>query len=439
MDEPLRIFISHNAGKCPQTEKFLTELEAMLKDQRGADQELLFMPFVDRDLEPGAPWRGVLYNWMSVCDIAVILLDEQTKNSQWVPREATIFVWRQHLDSSFKVLPILLDGIDKKILFEPPFQDLGLNDVGFKQCAHAAEVVEALRAEKKPQNNRRLSRLEGKIGKIESSILQTFLEDSHELLDLEPTPYAAAVRTKRAIAASLLSYGFRKGPLKESGQTYPSAKALRVLAMNGGKLEQVREISEAIRFYWVDPLASVKLLSAKSRRADHVKVIVIRLNIESNVWPQDVIHDYFAQAYSQDKVRPYDLIRVEALSIQSGYADERLELRERIRSALWSFAHQSGEARSATDNTWIDQVFKDREGEVYCWFVQSDGVKIDLIIDMQKEFRYLRMVYLCFDESCLCRKDVDYLEPPLVEKLEQEAMLEIATSMTYLSGPGGNG
>jgi hypothetical protein len=168
-------------------------------------------------------------------------------------------------------------------------------------------------------------------------------------------------------------------------------------------------------------------------------VIAIRLNIESNVWPQDVIHDYFAQAYSQDKVRPYDLIRVEALSIQSGYADERLELRERIRSALWSFAHKSGEARSATDNTWIDQVFKDREGEVYCWFVQSDGVKIDLIIDMQKEFRYLRMVYLCFDESCLCRKDVDYLEPPLVEKLEQEAMLEIATSMTYLSGPGGNG
>jgi hypothetical protein len=277
------------------------------------------------------------------------------------------------------------------------------------------------------------------IGRIEPSILQTFLEDSRDLLDLEPNPFAAGIRTKRAIAASLLGYGFRKGPLKAAGEMFPSAKALRILAQNGGKRDEVREISQAIRFYWVDPLASVKLLSAGKVRGSNVKVIAIRMNIERKIWPQQLVNDYFAQAYSQDRHRSYDLLRVEPLSMQMGRSSERAELMERIRAALWKFANRLEEDRSASENTFLEEAFRGREGEIFCWFVQSDPVKIDQLVEMQREFPYLRMVYLCFDDSCRSREDVEFLEPSLVEKAEKEAMSEIETSMLYFSTMGGRG
>ena len=434
MGEPLRIFISHNASKRPKTAEFLTELDTTLKDQRGGDGERMFMPFVDRDLEPGAPWRGVLYNWMSVCDIAIILLDEQTEHSQWVPREATIFVWRQYLDPTFKVIPILLDGISKEILFKPPFQDLGLNDSGFLECTQGAKVVEALRAEPQPKNNHRLTQLEGLIGTIEPSVLRTFVTNSHELLDLEPSPFTAGLRTTRAIAANLLSYGFRKGPFKGTINTYPSAKALRILAMSGGDRGRVREIGEKIRFYWVDPLASVKLLNARKWRDREVKVIAIRMNIERPPWPEQVIHDYFAQAYSQDRLNLCDLVRVEPLSMQTGCLPQSEELMDRVRLAVWrKYVHESEKDTPPSDNTWMAEYLQDREGEVYCWFVQSDPVKIDQVVEIQSKFPFLRMVYLCFNDSCLGRGDVEYLEPELVEKLEKAASQEIHTSTTYYS------
>jgi hypothetical protein len=46
---------------------------------------------------------------------------------------------------------------------------------------------------------------------------------------------------------------------------------------------------------------------------------------------------------------------------------------------------------------------------------------------------YLRIVYLCTDDSSLGRGDVYYLQPEIDPTLEQAAFVEIATASTYLS------
>ena len=149
MQRPCRIFISHsaNAVEEPATQRFLNALIAKLQFTPGlealADQ---------KDLRAGDEWLQRLYAWMGLCDAAVILLSPRAvkrENSSWVPREASLLLWRKALDARFVVIPVLIGGLKAADLAGNPFiADLRLNELqladGLTDRKKIAAVVEAL-------------------------------------------------------------------------------------------------------------------------------------------------------------------------------------------------------------------------------------------------------------------------------------------------------
>lgn len=149
MQRPCRVFISHSANAVdePATQRFLDTLIAKVRGTPGlealADQ---------RDLQAGDDWLQRLYSWMGLCDAAVIVLSPRAikrEHSSWVPREASLLLWRKALDERFVVIPVLIGGLKASDLAGNPFvADLRLNDLqlaaGLSDKKKITAIVEAL-------------------------------------------------------------------------------------------------------------------------------------------------------------------------------------------------------------------------------------------------------------------------------------------------------
>jgi hypothetical protein len=89
--------------------KYLGQLLGELGDQLNAAG---FLPWLDRiDLGTGQEFGTLIYDALARCRAAVILIDRDTLESDYVTKEATILVWRQSVGDPVYLLPILLGDV----------------------------------------------------------------------------------------------------------------------------------------------------------------------------------------------------------------------------------------------------------------------------------------------------------------------------------------
>jgi TIR domain len=117
------VFLSHSSRERDETElgpgdslnnhryrkKYLGQLLGELGDQLKAAG---FQPWLDRtDLGAGERFDTLIYDALYRCRAAVILIDRDTLDSNYVAKEATILVWRQTVGDPVYLLPVLLGGV----------------------------------------------------------------------------------------------------------------------------------------------------------------------------------------------------------------------------------------------------------------------------------------------------------------------------------------
>ncbi|MFS8100565.1 toll/interleukin-1 receptor domain-containing protein [Lentzea alba] len=118
-----KVFLSHSTKDDSNAAELREHLETALKD-RGWDV------LVDEDgLKGGDEWRGVLYEWIAVCDAAIVLMTDKALASSWVRREINLLLWRRALGTPLMIIPAMVaPTMDtgepelrdlKKLQFEP--------------------------------------------------------------------------------------------------------------------------------------------------------------------------------------------------------------------------------------------------------------------------------------------------------------------------------
>ena len=95
-------------------------------------------------LDPGDNWPIKLLRWLGDCDGAVLLLSEDAILSKWVLQEATILTWRRRLRQDFKLIPVMLGGLEFDALEAAGFGPLQVNEI---QAAKVAGQTQLTRAE----------------------------------------------------------------------------------------------------------------------------------------------------------------------------------------------------------------------------------------------------------------------------------------------------
>jgi len=122
-----RIFISYS-GKDSSSVDLCNHLYHSFR-QEGFDV------FVDRKrIDAGSKWRDEIYSWLGLCHAGIIILSQKAleKDCVWVPREAAILTWRQHLQPEFGIIPILMPGVQVEDLHtNEQYRDLRIDSL---QC-----------------------------------------------------------------------------------------------------------------------------------------------------------------------------------------------------------------------------------------------------------------------------------------------------------------
>jgi hypothetical protein len=206
-------------------------------------------------LTPGAAWRREIYAWLGLCHAAVILISRRALDDvekYWVAREATLLVWRQALDPTLKLIPVLLPGVDPRELAGGRFADLQLREI---QCLMAnsdpaltiAEVMGALPYARGVVNTTPLDALAGQI----SARLRHFdlhaIDHAAALLGFDLGQWRPDGDAMRDLALALSCAPFEQ-----------AACALEYLAECGSKLARtdLAEIAGILGANWVDPEAA---------------------------------------------------------------------------------------------------------------------------------------------------------------------------------------
>ena len=110
-----QVFISHSSNRDPAT---LSDADARCRLERAIEVRTAvvkrlsteFDVWLDQErLRAGAPWRLEIFEALYRCSAAVILLDDDAFESDWVLQEATIVNFRSKLSPGFIVIPVLLD------------------------------------------------------------------------------------------------------------------------------------------------------------------------------------------------------------------------------------------------------------------------------------------------------------------------------------------
>jgi hypothetical protein len=99
-----RLFVSHSTPSA-ELPRLLAMVEA-IKGAAGDDQvEVIF----DKEqIQPGDDWRRRIAFMLHACHAAIVLLDENARNSDWVLTEAIFLSLRNQIDPQFQLIPVSL-------------------------------------------------------------------------------------------------------------------------------------------------------------------------------------------------------------------------------------------------------------------------------------------------------------------------------------------
>jgi hypothetical protein len=135
-----KVFVSHSSRSEPDRLR-LKEICAALKGKG-------YHTLVDQsgDIPVGADWDLHLNEWMAECHAAVILFSQDALDSAWVQKEAAILCWRARIDPTFKLIGVLMGGIEPQdIDANQLYRVLRVTDVQLqRQCKTAAGVATAV-------------------------------------------------------------------------------------------------------------------------------------------------------------------------------------------------------------------------------------------------------------------------------------------------------
>jgi hypothetical protein len=117
------VFVSHSSRKRGEAElgredslkrhEYRKKYLGQLLDELGGQLEAAgFQPWLDRiDLGAGEEFDTLIYDALYRCRVAVILIDRDTLDSDYVTKEATILVWRQTVGDPVQLIPVLLGDV----------------------------------------------------------------------------------------------------------------------------------------------------------------------------------------------------------------------------------------------------------------------------------------------------------------------------------------
>lgn len=134
------LFISHATKRkdCnKKTKKIIQVLYRLLKAENKWDI------FIDEyNLKAGYKWRPQILHNLSIANAGLILFDEiAAKNSEWVQAEAVLMSFRQSI-SRFKLVPILLDGLQEKDECFNLYRPFKLDEITFHKCCIDMEATQ---------------------------------------------------------------------------------------------------------------------------------------------------------------------------------------------------------------------------------------------------------------------------------------------------------
>lgn len=414
-----RVFVSYTAGK-DENSTFVEEVYKAIDAATDVNGNARFVALVDRKLKEGF-WRPVLYNWMVLCDAAVILIDRAAPESIWLPREAMVFRVRKEVDPNFHVIPVLR-GVTKAVFDTPAFVELGLNDLQYAEEATSRDIVTKL------QTLLTTDSPHPKVGKLERLLRwppedSTRFDEARRLLDFDERTWFSTFSPEREIAARLLGYGFRKGPFGVNGCEYPGAYAIGAMK-NTMPEGQERKIADMLAGYWVDRAAGAALYSAL--RHD-MGLIALRMNLpEETGWPRQLWSSYLTEACSDGMLGVPKNWEVPPVSLTAGSADDYAESQGRIYQVIWKGLNpQDGDkVPNESDRATIRQTCAEVPGRIVVWAHEAAQINADHLIRIRTEIKGLRIVLLCSDDRLREKDQVHYLEPELTKEAEQTARRE---------------
>ncbi|MGH7341994.1 MAG: hypothetical protein ACREKH_16005, partial [Candidatus Rokuibacteriota bacterium] len=323
-----RIFVSYSASK-DEASAFVRDVCQAIDDARDEQDAALFLAVVDTKLPEGF-WRPVLYNWMVLCDAAVILIDGDSPESLWLPREAMVFRARKEIDPSFPIIPVLR-GVDKTIFDTPAFKELGLGDLQYSENASPETIVAKLRQlVTSSAIPRELTQLEGLLKWAPEDSGR--FDDARALLDFSERTWFSTFAPEREIAARLIGYGFRRGPFAAAGENYPGARALSAMKARALPADRLALITELLSAYWVDRAAGASLyLRLRHGR----ELVALRMHVDREGWPEGLCADYLQQASTHRRSR-FRRVALSPVDPHAGTGESLEESRQRVYAALWN-------------------------------------------------------------------------------------------------------
>ena len=264
-----RLFISHTSKSDAATERLVCLREALL--ERGFDV------IVDRDhLGPGDEWRREIYTWLGLCDLAVVLIARRALDpaNPWVSREASILMWRRALDPTFRVVPVLVDGVTLEDLESGPFRDLLLAEMQGEvvtagaDLAWTGELADSLAARSLRPGGAPVDALARPIALQLQELPEWLLREAAELADVPLGPWKPQEDLPLRLAVQLLHLGLEDG-----------FAALDHLAAGGMAPDRLGTLLDLVAPSWVD-LCAAHCLAATAARRDEKPVLW--LNAESD-------------------------------------------------------------------------------------------------------------------------------------------------------------
>lgn len=106
-------FISHSSAETDEDQANADSVRAELIKRL---PDFGWQVFVDDRLPAGMDWRSQLYQWLTDCDAAVVLVNRDGLQSPWLRREFEILWYRRQAGSLHTIVPVLLKGITTREL-----------------------------------------------------------------------------------------------------------------------------------------------------------------------------------------------------------------------------------------------------------------------------------------------------------------------------------
>jgi hypothetical protein len=230
------VFLSHSSRKRGEAElgredslkrheyrkKYLGQL---LDEVSGQLEAAGFQPWLDRtDLGAGEEFDTLIYDALYRCRVAVILIDRDTLDSDYVTKEATILVWRQIVGDPVQLIPVLLgDVTEAEVKASRLGRQSGLDRLSSIRAANRKLNRQAAR-ETAVQITGKVAEETAGLDDLDSPKLRWIDDVAHYLsgasdnallraaktIGVEQHAWHRTARKREAIAAALLSCDIRK-------------------------------------------------------------------------------------------------------------------------------------------------------------------------------------------------------------------------------------